>query len=135
MRNLMLIALLMLTIPISLSRADDVVTPSELNAHPEQYDGKTVTVRGYFLWGTEIFAIFDSKAAAENPDSPPSQCIGYDYALDLREKLKALNHHVVDVTAKFLPSLMFRDGKRYVQFGLCNKSGVIILDAPKAVGN
>ena len=112
MKNLCLVAACLLTVMSSVGRATEVVTPSELNAHPDRYDGKTVTVRGYFLWDTELFAIVDSKAAAENRNGPPSECIGYDSALDLKEKLKALNQHMVDATGTFYPSLMFRDGKR-----------------------
>lgn len=42
--------------------ADETLTPSELMANPEKYDGKHVDVRGYIVLRPESRNIFDSES-------------------------------------------------------------------------
>jgi len=43
------------------------VSPSELNAHADQYDGKTVHVRGWLVLQFEDVGLWDSKDAHDRP--------------------------------------------------------------------
>lgn len=50
--------------PSSSSKTVSPMTPSELAANPEAFDGKHVEVRGYVVVGPESRNIFDSKEAS-----------------------------------------------------------------------
>jgi hypothetical protein len=45
-----------------------VLTPRELNTHPEQYDGRKVVVRGFVILGTNGRSLYQSKERFEEFD-------------------------------------------------------------------
>ena len=59
------------------------LTPSELNAHPEQYDGKEISVIGYLVYEFEDVGIWDSPSAYKNRYTNrtsainPQGCVSY----------------------------------------------------------
>ncbi len=53
------------------------LTPSELNAHADQYDGKKVRVCGWVVIQFEEYWISDSQASSESKDSKASECVSY----------------------------------------------------------
>lgn len=52
-----------------------LLTPSELNAHAEQYDGKEVQVRGWLVYKFEDIGLWDSKAAHDRPHDGGDQAV------------------------------------------------------------
>jgi hypothetical protein len=58
---------------VSLSATEVPVTPGELAANPDKYDGKHVTVRGFVVIGSHERNIFDSKRGYEQAGAT---CLG-----------------------------------------------------------
>jgi hypothetical protein len=57
--------------------ANPALKPSDLNTHPDLYDGQRVTIRGWVIVQFESYHIWDSRTAALAPskDLNPVQCV------------------------------------------------------------
>ena len=74
---------LILTAVLALSgcAAQPALTPSELNAHADLYNGKQVHVRAWLVYQFENIGLWDSQSAYEKApggdNSTPSICVSY----------------------------------------------------------
>jgi hypothetical protein len=59
--------LLIMSIGVASGSEAPIVTPSELNAHADEYDGKAVRVRGWLVLQFEDVGLWDSKEAHNSP--------------------------------------------------------------------
>ena len=98
------------------AQVESVLSPSELVAYPEKYDGKHVHVRGYIVVGPEKRNIFDSLAGYNDPHGA---CLG----LDAPDK-KFMNFHMRytrNISGIFRRKLC-RDGEICLYW--CGSSGI-----------
>jgi len=102
---------------------DIVLTPSELNAHADRYDGKTVRVRGWLSLYFEDYGLWDSKKAHDTertsaPPWPPS-CVSVDSYVAGKVKKPASQSALVDgiFRKQFLPP-------NTISNGVCNNTGL-----------
>jgi len=99
---------------ISASPATKVLTPRELNTHPEQYDGHDVVVRGFVILGTngrslyqskERFEEFDRAFRAQTPGFNPTEfeadCLTLLNAQVLEENSSFFNGQTITVHGRF----------------------------------
>lgn len=106
-----------------------IVTPSELNAHADHYNGKYVYVRGWVVIGFEEFHIWDSKLAHDQPwpghGKMPNECISY-------------LGNISDRTSGRMETLYGRFWKNFAKslnvydLGTCNWSGLEVLRRTQA---
>jgi hypothetical protein len=74
-----------------------VLTPRELNTHPEQYDGREVVVRGFVILGTNGRSLYQSKERFEEFDRDfRAQTPGFNPAEFDADCLTLLNAHVLE---------------------------------------
>lgn len=110
------------------------LTPAELNAHADQYDGKEVWVSGWLVYQFEDIGIWDSKSAhdesvsltlnSRTPHYPPS-CISYS-GPSLGEHFSNRAVLLRGIFRKeILPPNVFSNG-------ICNRSGLEVESLPKA---
>jgi hypothetical protein len=101
--------------------------PSALNAAPDEFDGKTVLVRGWMQSEFENYAIWDSKSAKETGDSAIS-CVSLRIPSAMLSD--AFHNRYVAVEGLFLKRLP----PRVVALGTCNYTVLQLnLDHPPKV--
>jgi hypothetical protein len=82
---------------VTLSPAAQVLTPRELNTHPNQYDGRQVVVRGFVILGTNGRSLYQSKERFEEFDRALyAQTPGFNPAEFDADCLTLLNAHVLE---------------------------------------
>lgn len=71
---------------------NEVLTPSEIAANPDQFDGKHVRVKGYVVIAPHARNIFDSKNGHRKPDGT---CLGLygseSFVHTLRKKMEIVS--------------------------------------------
>lgn len=102
-------------------QGDGYLLPSQLNAHPEQFDGKPVVVRGWAAIGFEKNYLLDQNADADGfPDS--SRCLAlFDRDNEFFRNEDRYDMRLVEVIGVFRRSLP----PNVVMLGGC---GTTILD-------
>lgn len=76
---------------------DGVVTPRELNTHPEQYDGREVVVRGYVVLGTNARVLYESRERFDEGNRAfRALTPGFDPSPFYADCLTLLNAHVLE---------------------------------------
>lgn len=94
-----------------------VLTPSELNTHAAEYDGKRVTVHGWLVVEFERYHLSDSETAYNDPNAPASTCVSYLGPIENRTKGK-----MVTLTGTFWKD--FTKSLNVIDLGTCNTSGL-----------
>jgi hypothetical protein len=92
-----------------------VLTPRELNTHPNQYDGREVVVRGFVILGTNGRSLYQSKERFEEFDRdfyahPP----GFNAAAFDADCLTLLNAHILEENASIFDGLTITVHGRFV---------------------
>lgn len=99
-----------------------VLTPRDLNTHPEQYEGREVVVRGFVILGTngrslyqsrERFEEFDRAFYAQTPGFNPADfeadCLTLLNAHVLEENYSIFNGQTITVTGRFVRNYLTGD--------------------------
>jgi len=100
------------------------LTPSQLNASPQRYDGRVIKVRGFLLDETEDFAIWDQQSDIADKNVGLSHCISVLYPAEMKTAVHRLNRRFVEVSGTFDKDVV-RDG--IIRLGLCNRSAIRLL--------
>ena len=100
----------------------DVLTPRELNTHPEQYDGRDVIVRGFVILGTNGRSLYQSKERFEefgrafyaqtpgfNPAEYDADCVTLLNARVLEENSSVFNGRTVTMRGRFVRDYLTGD--------------------------
>lgn len=108
--------------------AGPALKPSELNANPDAYDGKSVRVRGWLVHQFENHGIWDSKAAYETErfkQNAHPKCIGYS-GPNLGDFFVSRQLVLRGVFRKELNPNVGPNGQTYevILLGSCNHSGL-----------
>jgi len=97
------------------SKTESAVTPGELAANPDKYDGKHVVVRGFVAIGPHERNIFDSKQGYERPGGT---CLGL---LGPESFLKRSRKRVETVSGIFHKALC---GQNDICLYWCSEAGI-----------
>jgi len=119
-----------------------VVSPRELNTHPEQYDGQDVTVRGYVVLGSNGRSLYESRDRleafdrafrAQTPGFDPSDfyldCLTLLNARLLEENRSLFNGQTITVRGRFQRNYL--DGN-VLDLQACGGPTALILDEQDA---
>jgi len=117
-----------------------VLTPRDLNTHPEQYDGREVVVRGFVILGTngrslyqskERFEEFDRAFYAHTPGFKPADfdadCLTLLNARVLEENDSVFSGQTVTVTGRFQRNYLTGD---MLDLQACGGPAALALDEP-----
>lgn len=97
------------------------IFPSELNAHPSQYDGKRVMVYGLIVNESENHGIWDSQV--EQKANSAKHCVSVLYPKSIEANLNRMNRKHVIVTGIFMKDIT---NPNEIFLGLCNKSAIMV---------
>jgi hypothetical protein len=97
-----------------------LLTPTMLNAHPDQYDKKLVRVQGYVVVGFEQRFLFTDQSDY-NARGGDKHCISLAYAGRLMADKKKINMKYVVLEGIFIASLAKLG---IVQLGACNDAAI-----------
>ena len=129
MKFRLFLPLSLLVAALSGCASEPALTPSELNAHADQYNGKKVRARGWLVVSFEEYALWDSKEAYGRPSAPgqfPNECVSY---------LGPINHRTSGKVA-ILEGTFWRDfatSLNVIDLGTCNISGLDVDNDPPAI--
>lgn len=98
---------------------NEVLTPGELVANPDKFDGKHVRVRGYVVIGPHVRDIFDSKNGHREPNGA---CLGLDGSASF---INPYRQKVEIVSGIFRKTLCGPDG---ICLYWCGTSGIQVSD-------
>jgi hypothetical protein len=96
--------------------AERTLLPSELAAHPAEYDGKHVVVRGYVVLGPESRNIFDSEKGSRDPHGA---CLALDGPEEMFDSFHS--RYTKGISGVFKKALC---GKNDVCLYWCSSSGI-----------
>jgi hypothetical protein len=108
--------------------SEPILSPSELNAHADQYNGKRVKVHGWVVLRFEEYSIWDSKLAYDRPFNVSNMgaCVSYLGPLghETRGEMRTL-------TGTFWKD--FGGSLDVIMLGACNFSGLDLDNRPRVL--
>jgi hypothetical protein len=103
---------------VGCASAQEIVSPTHVNATLDQLEGRTITVRGV-LWFTphkRYLQTYETRTTF----SLAGDCLTLVDTYNFREELRALSGRVVKVTGKVLGDIL----SDTIDYGACSRAGL-----------
>jgi hypothetical protein len=105
--------------PVSSDELPLRITAKSALAHPDTYDGKTVTIEGTFAIGPEMQEVFDSDAGYSARDS--RECLSVALTTRLGRHVYTWSGKTVSIVGKFRSHIC---PQNHICLGYCSEAGI-----------